>query len=78
MKIDDWEKEATESLLRCDIHMPDRWEHRFLTLIDLIRRKDEALSRYARNFHEDFINSTETHKPGHAAREALALTEELK
>lgn len=51
-------------------------ERRFLALIDLVRKKDEALGFYSR--YGDFNCSNGCLIITGPAKEALALTEELK
>lgn len=83
--LDEWEAEAKEDLKEGIGFDGDK--KRILALIDLIRKKDEALKFYAddgyiqgrmyghlaKRTQEDLIRPK-----GYRAREALALTEQLK
>lgn len=70
--LNQWEKEAVRAGDPSDdLGMDVHWRERFLALIDLVRKKDEALAWYADMGRANWQNTIK-------AREALALTEELK
>jgi hypothetical protein len=89
--LDEWEAQANRvGEPEDDLGMNVYWRERFLTLIDLVRKKDQALAFYAdkksyeydQQFVSQFTGSREfpsavdTYQ-WRPAEEALALTEEL-
>lgn len=71
--LDRWEADAKDKVFTPNWSTRDESSERILRLINLVRKKDEALKFYA---ELDWKPNTELWQLN--AKEALALTEELK
>lgn len=86
--LDQWEADSKEMLKKVgNFSIIYHYENRIIILIDLIRKKDEALKFYANcSYHSmDLLSFPSIHKPsdyiidnGSRAKGALALNEKLE
>lgn len=81
--LEKWEVEAKESIYGSTpfffkIPVDSPLAEKILTLIDLVRKKDEALRKIMRYLEDSSLTLQEFNKLNNVSDKALALNEELK